>query len=1677
MDLANKVLSKAPISWTDVQKQLLTVIQTKGTSIHSSSSSTHQLPINKVFVKQCTDLLIKKIKNLNQGQVIEQLENLAQSCNLGVFKTPSEEDPSTVNAFLNTDDFFFEVLVNISGEITEVKFSIFSEPAKSSPLLKEIFCSWDWDSLSKHIDGIKQNYILTHTDHLIRAKGFKVIESLEKDLNVLYQIQLNYLDKFLKNSSALVSKANGNIRGQVNQSKYLEKLVNQTPIGVFKKSELGEPMRLYYYLSPMDLIQHHQNNKLDKGKIDGYDVTYKMLSSLTTEQLIKNELGSYLTISLLSNDKSAPDLNYFLPDCSVLMLKETDDERILNEAFAPYFNNSFNFEKNALFNKLTTTISKHNYGNKINGNPIPGIEIPGTYVVRLNKPVVMCKSTLEHLQSQIGIENFQLTNSDLIKNKPTPFFELLSKNTFSNNVLNDAYSVQLPDENQVYYITELHQSDCLGVLVDKILFTHPQDLLMILEILRKQLFFNELLLSCMKTLCTSAFSFNNNYNTTNLNYVSGQDILSSKQKNVRILEIGLSAPYVVSVIMQHPRLLCYTTIEIDVSSGNVETRFRDHNDLHNPNIISEIIRKCHSIPVTIRALLMKYKQSHNSNFKRRINMNNNSDNSDNNGNYSNQNNPGNNNYNSDQQFDNGNSNRNNMNNGNYHCSDGKENYKSNKLSHSDLSSDESDDDLFEAQEHVTPLSLMGQDTMNIYSTVPNRFAPSRRDSYRTNSSSSNSSGCENSRTPQSMFKISSSINKQKQIDHIENEQIRNKEKTNDIKKHKTESSDKKAEPLPESLYDQEIIDTFKKGTESKEVSKVSKSDEKNKSGFQTPTVPVKKPSSKGLKSNGENSQSPSPSPVLNNNPNTSLQPSNKKRKAPSNCESATSTPSSSSSLSQTLNQSVNSTPTNTIHPPSAKRKMTQSSTPGDFKRHTSLIENDGSTKTTSLSSGGKKVKLKSSSSSVELTSTVKSSSENAKKADIKSNSQTLQKKDSMLSAVISNNPSPSNKSSSKSSSSSKSANQNKKSSSTPSPLLSKDSNSKNQSPGIKLKTMTDDGLKVRISKGNEANKNRSSSSLSNKTNNLSATEMPLKQPSSSSPLLTANSINSNNTSTPGILSNEISKNVSNTRTPSPLLVSALSNLATPSPILSDDQSEQSEGSNSNSTIPKIKSKHRSESSTSSISSSNLSSSKSSSSSKPNTPPLTSSNSPSLASFALGLGSSFKTTSFKIPHKTKKDSNDDDIPLKTPLSTSSPVVNNNTSKTLGSPSKQTSQQTDTKPSKSTSNRNIMPPPLPLGGNKNSSNSSPKWQANYSGNMSPRYINNYDNSSNTSSSSSSHSPSSSSKSANSKFDNNTKQPLKGSHPHRITTSSTNSRPITPIPAQFSSQSQNISNNRQNYTKNQPVPSSSSTSSSSSSSSQAQAKSQIMPLMSFNPSQSINSSTKNNTLNSNKNINDDLSQETPSSPPMYPNDSIECNATPKLIPIIPETKPISVSLSIPIVPITAQVNDNKANHSVSPTPQPPDSPTSESLPVFVPKVIPLERNISNNEFQSSKDVVKNNSIKKPAAKSSKLKSVDIASPDAIVEEDEDSLMIDFQNQNPSNITTTSIPTTQSTTHLFSTRQLISTNEVLSNTNSQIKSPSSTMKENSPSYQNQISSKSGSSTKSPTILEEDLLNEALTG
>jgi hypothetical protein len=171
---------------------------------------------------------------------------------------------------------------------------------------------------------------------------------LEKDLNSLYQIQVKYLEKNLKMTS--------NSKSNDIQMKYIDKLINQTPVGVLKNSELGQPMRLYYYLSPLDLIQHHSKDY----KLNDLHSKHKLLNSLSIDQLIQYEIGSYLSISLESTKtnesvKAEPkemqngieeNPQYKLPDSTLLILNENDDENSWHDFLNPYFNNAnLNFEK------------------------------------------------------------------------------------------------------------------------------------------------------------------------------------------------------------------------------------------------------------------------------------------------------------------------------------------------------------------------------------------------------------------------------------------------------------------------------------------------------------------------------------------------------------------------------------------------------------------------------------------------------------------------------------------------------------------------------------------------------------------------------------------------------------------------------------------------------------------------------------------------------------------------------------------------------------------------------------------------------------------------------------------------------------------------------------------------------------------------------------------------------------------------------------------------------------------------------------------------------------------------------------------------------------------------------------------------------------------------------------
>lgn len=169
------------------------------------------------------------------------------------------------------------------------------------------------------------------------------MQHLEKDLTTLFQIQVKYLTKNLKaiqaanNAASLTKSANYLL---------LDKLLNLSPIGLFKRSELGDPMRLYFYSSPLDLIAHfNQRSSSAAGAASFQEMLASSINSLTIDQLVQLGVGSYLCITLHSltpvkTVAGAPEpvasAKYKLPSSSTILLSESE-EKSWHEALSPYF--------------------------------------------------------------------------------------------------------------------------------------------------------------------------------------------------------------------------------------------------------------------------------------------------------------------------------------------------------------------------------------------------------------------------------------------------------------------------------------------------------------------------------------------------------------------------------------------------------------------------------------------------------------------------------------------------------------------------------------------------------------------------------------------------------------------------------------------------------------------------------------------------------------------------------------------------------------------------------------------------------------------------------------------------------------------------------------------------------------------------------------------------------------------------------------------------------------------------------------------------------------------------------------------------------------------------------------------------------------------------------------------
>ncbi len=114
---------------------------------------------------------------------------------------------------------------------------------------------------------------------VVRENGFKALQYLENDLKQLDMYNKSYY-------------------------KDLESQVNVSQVGLFKRSEIGQPMKLYFYMSQQDLL-------VGCGK-------RMLFTDISETDVYTNQYGHYFSICLETTNTT----KYKLPDHSLLCLNE-----------------------------------------------------------------------------------------------------------------------------------------------------------------------------------------------------------------------------------------------------------------------------------------------------------------------------------------------------------------------------------------------------------------------------------------------------------------------------------------------------------------------------------------------------------------------------------------------------------------------------------------------------------------------------------------------------------------------------------------------------------------------------------------------------------------------------------------------------------------------------------------------------------------------------------------------------------------------------------------------------------------------------------------------------------------------------------------------------------------------------------------------------------------------------------------------------------------------------------------------------------------------------------------------------------------------------------------------------------------------------------------------------------
>ncbi|XP_034948266.1 mediator of RNA polymerase II transcription subunit 1 [Chelonus insularis] len=203
--------------------------------------------------------------------------------------------------------------------------------------------------------------------------------------------------------------------------------------------------------------------------------------------------------------------------------------------------------------------------------------LPACFVLKLAKKMPMCLELVHRIQKVTEMECVDVS-------APQPILSLIVQHASGGQLdcrNNRGLYVTLPDQQHCYFMTENKSME--GVLVGSIPFTHPAHVPQILGCLRQQALFNTLVMSCVRSMAR-------------------QEV-----EQTTIFEVSALSWQHVSVSLEHPFEETLATAELDLTDiSALKCKLYGvsmTNTEQTSEIVSKVLQRCLSIPVTMRALI------------------------------------------------------------------------------------------------------------------------------------------------------------------------------------------------------------------------------------------------------------------------------------------------------------------------------------------------------------------------------------------------------------------------------------------------------------------------------------------------------------------------------------------------------------------------------------------------------------------------------------------------------------------------------------------------------------------------------------------------------------------------------------------------------------------------------------------------------------------------------------------------------------------------------------------------------------------------------------------------------------------------------------------------------------------------------------------------------------------